>query len=278
MAFYEFVEAICRCAYLRENYSSLKRHVPLPECVANMLDECVLPYAQRDTSLVVRQALEADVGVRKAYEVYGEALFALHDHLAQQRRTHEANGKPTISMEQFLDILYTRGIIGDVSIRQESEVRVAKHTLKTYRAVLTVAKAKRSFVESQRVEEAMVGNLSGFDVVTELDYEEFLECLGRCGLIKYENIEQMKPADRVTALILNVLSRMDVPSVITAATLIRAPNNFNSQHDSERLPGESAAEHQEWLRMWRTLETSLADMHGFPLWLKVCTRASAPGA
>ncbi|KAG8469316.1 hypothetical protein KFE25_007834 [Diacronema lutheri] len=268
MAFYEFVEAICRCAHLRENYSSLKRHVPLPECVRDILEECVLPYAQRDMSHAVRQMLEADPGVRKAFEVYGEALYLLHAHLARQRRSVDANERPTISMEQYLELLQSRGIIGDVSVRQESEVRVPKHTLKTYRAVLTVAKAKRSFVESQRVDEAQMGSLTGFELATELDYEEFLECIGRCGLLKYELIEQMKPADRVTALILNVLSRMDVPSVMTAATLVRAPNSFSAQHDSARLPDESTGEHEQWLRTWRSIETSLADLHGFPMWLK----------
>jgi len=114
-----------------------------------------------------------------------------------------------------------------------------------------------------------MGSLTGFELATELDYEEFLECIGRCGLLKYELIEQMKPADRVTALILNVLSRMDVPSVMTAATLVRAPNSFSAQHDSARLPDESTGEHEQWLRTWRSIETSLADLHGFPMWLKV---------
>ncbi|KAJ1621463.1 hypothetical protein T492DRAFT_1070087, partial [Pavlovales sp. CCMP2436] len=127
---------------------------------------------------------------------------------------------------------------------------------------------KRAFVESQRAEEASMGTITGFELSMGLDYEEFLECLGRCGLLKYDQIEQMRPADRVTALILNVLGRMDVPSVITAATLVRAPNNFNSQYDSVRLTGESEGDHAKWLSLWRTVESGIADLHGFPLWLK----------
>jgi hypothetical protein len=147
-------------------------------------------------------------------------------------------------------------------------VRVPKHTLKTYRALLTVAKAKRSFVESQRIDEASVCALQQYDAATELGYGEFLEAIGRCGLLKYEDVEQMQPADRVTALVLNVLGRMDVQSVLTAATLVRAPTNFNPRHDSQRLPGESRAEHEQWLSMWQATEASLSDLHGFPLWLK----------
>jgi len=75
-------------------------------------------------------------------------------------------------------------------------------------------------------------------------------------------------SDRVTALILNVLGRMDVASVITAATLVRAGVSFNGRADSERLPGETAAEHERWLRTWQLVETNLKGLHGFPLWLK----------
>jgi len=268
MSFYEFLEGICRCAYFRENYSA-RRHVPLPECVRLMLEECVLPNAQRDSAHEVRALLESDEGVRKAFSVYGEALHALHSQLVSAKHTHMSTGKATVTMGQFLDLLSERGVIGSTDVRQLSEVRTPKHSLKMYRATLTVPRAKRCFVDSQRAEERPVGSFEGeHHVSTELDYEEFLECVGRCGLLKYEGVEQMTLADRVTAIVLNVLGRMDVASVVTAATLVRAWTSFTASSDSRPLPGESEQEHLLWLGIWAEVERSLTDLHGFPLWLK----------
>ena len=92
---------------------------------------------------------------------------------------------------------------------------------------------------------------------TSLDFDELLECIARCGCDKYRGIDELKTAEKVAAMIANILGDANEEQVVTAATYIKA----------ERFVVPTSSPHgQEWLTTWSQLQ--LASLPGFPLWEK----------
>ena len=87
-----------------------------------------------------------------------------------------------------------------------------------------------------------------------MDLEELLECIARCGVDKYRAIEQIPLADKVSAMIANILGDLNEEQVITKATYIHAERFTPSGGDAE------------WLSTWGKLK--LDTLPGFPLWEK----------
>jgi len=109
--------------------------------------------------------------------------------------------------------------------------------------------AKGAFVTCQ----AQVASTDGSQTVT---FEEFVVCLGLCGHIKYEEVEEMSLAQRVEGIIANYLGEKDEHAVITEAV---AP-------PMERFDYKSSGADPRFVRTWAKMD--LSHVAGFPLWEK----------
>ena len=90
-----------------------------------------------------------------------------------------------------------------------------------------------------------------------MDFDELMECIARCGCDKYRAIDELKTAEKVAAMVANILGDANEEQVITAATYIKA----------ERFGVPTSSPHgQEWLTTWSQLQ--LTTLPGFPLWEK----------
>ena len=112
----------------------------------------------------------------------------------------------------------------------------------------SVPQAKAAFVNAQKESGGALED-------TSLDFDELLECIARCGADKYRAVEEIRMAEKVTAMISNILGDANEEQVITAATYITA----------ERFVAPASSPHgEEWLTTWGKLQ--LQKLPGFPLW------------
>ena len=109
------------------------------------------------------------------------------------------------------------------------------------------------------------GDANEDDAMATLDFDEFCECVARCGEAKYGEIKQvMNLSQRIKGMIQNILDERGDEAVIRDATYIKA-----DRYDwrlSKPLKGQQLAAHRKWVDTWQCLE--IGDLHLFPLWEK----------
>ena len=79
LVLYEFCALLIRISFWRSNpyfglHKLATKLVPFPDCLVALLDECVLPNAKRDDSLVFREKLQNDPKLLQALEQYDAKL------------------------------------------------------------------------------------------------------------------------------------------------------------------------------------------------------------
>jgi hypothetical protein len=117
-----------------------------------------------------------------------------------------------------------------------------------------------------------------------LDFDEFLECVARCGVDKYKGVKAMTPADGIKGLMQNMLGEAEEEEVVVRATYIKADrwdlengNRMATAIDGDTmvledvepakaLPSDKAGDFEKWLECWKRIE--IMDMHMWPLWEK----------
>ena len=97
-----------------------------------------------------------------------------------------------------------------------------------------------------------------------IDFEEFVVCLALCGHVKYERVEGMSLAARVSAIMENYLGQKDELTVVSAA-VVKKVERFNASSASP-LPGQALAQHSLFIETWKALD--LSKVVGFPAWEK----------
>ena len=88
-----------------------------------------------------------------------------------------------------------------------------------------------------------------------LDYEEFKECIARCGCAKYSAVKVMKPAAKVRAMIQNMVGERDEVTVLREDTYIRA-ERFDWKNESKPLPGMGGRGAHAFLADWARSTTT----------------------
>ena len=97
-----------------------------------------------------------------------------------------------------------------------------------------------------------------------VDFDEFVVCLALCGHIKYEEVEQMSLAQRVTGIVSNLFGEKDEQKVITEACVPPI-----DRFDVSKVPPEQdmlEEHHRTFMEMW--VKMDLSHVFGFPLWEK----------
>ena len=131
---------------------------------------------------------------------------------------HDANQK--VGITQWVSTLQALNVIGTFTCMQGSDIVGDDRVGTEFKSRLSVPQAKAAFVNSQRETGGAVED-------TTLDFDELLECIARCGVDKYRTIQQMSVADKVSAMVANILGDLNEEQVITAATYITA-ERFNA--------------------------------------------------
>merc|ERR1719163_2187243 len=85
---------------------------------------------------------------------------------------------------------------------------------------LSLLDAKGTFVTAQK------DNGSG-KARASIDFDEFVVCLALCGHVKYERVEGMSLAARVSAIMENYLGQKDELTVVSAA-VVKKVERFNA--------------------------------------------------
>ena len=96
-----------------------------------------------------------------------------------------------------------------------------------------------------------------------LDFDEFLECVARCGVDKYKGVKEMTPADGVTALMQNMLKEAEEEEVVLRATYVHA-EWYDAATLAKPLPSDGSGDFEKWMECWQRIE--IMDMHHWPLW------------
>ena len=173
-------------------------------------------------------------------------------------------------------------MVGEWVLTQESLVTGDERTLTenvlTFRAALSVAKARWNFLRSQPIEQADGHGDIGDSAMATLSPAELEECAARCAVDTYEqlimtflpshNRYAMTMADAVRSFLATLLWERSPELSMWEATLITA-----ERFDFDRLvrgPSARPASHltasqfRLWCDCWKRIV--LVDVHHFPLW------------
>ena len=115
---------------------------------------------------------------------------------------------------------------------------------------------------SQKVEQLGVAQAAAGSEQTTLAFDEFCECVARCGIAKYQAVRQMDNGQKITAFVQNLLGEMSEEDCMRQSTYIRAVRY--DLGDSVPLKDESPEEHAAFLAEFKQLD--LSGLYGFPLW------------
>ena len=273
LVLYEFVALLVRISFWRSNpyfglHKLATKLVPFPDCLIVMLDECVLPNAKRDDSLVFREKLQNDKKLLDALESYDARLRKWWDK--QTQSTFLREGERKILYQEWQDLLKNRhdpgqNLVGQWQVHQESEITGDERCKTIFRCSLSLPQAKMAFMNSQSLDQMSAGVATDDDAMTTLDYDEFKECVARVGVEKYKQVKAMSEADAIKGFCANLLREANEEEVMVRATLIRA-DRYDWRRYSKPLPGEKLADFRKWLAVWQRIE--VMDMHYFPLWEK----------
>ena len=123
---------------------------------------------------------------------------------------------------------------------------------------------KAAFMDSQGGDQMGAAQASSTDEISVLDFDEFLECVARCGVDKYKGVKEMTPADGVTALMQNMLKEAEEEEeVVLRATYVHA-EWYDAATLAKPLPSDGSGDFEKWMECWQRIE--IMDMHHWPLW------------
>jgi len=255
---HEFLEAVVMLAFHRFNpkFGTVGHNTadavaqPLPGCLETLLKKHLLTKAKTDTLAKVKKMIEKDPEVQLALRPRKAALKVQFEKAAKADSTMTAGSTLMMSMEKFCDDLFERKVTKDIMVDPTPVVKGV--ALPKRHSNLSWLDAKGAFVTCQS------GGAAAEDGSQTMTFDEFVICLGLCGHIKYEEVEEMSLPARVEGIIANYIGEKDEHAVITSAV---AP-------PMERFtpPPVSSGVDKKWLETWSKMD--LSHVFGFPTWEK----------
>ena len=154
-------------------------------------------------------------------------------------------------------------LVGDYQVHRESQITGDDRCKEVFKCRLTLLEVKFAFLNSQGMEQMKAGDATDDDAMACLDFEEFLECLCRCGRDKF--VECGMPLhEAIRGFILNLLGLKMEEGVMRDYFYISA-DRFDWR-EAKPLEGQKLTAHRKWLDCWQNL--ALSDLHYFPTWEK----------
>jgi len=294
----EFIACLVRISFVRANpkfgqYDNKGKTIMLPTCLETCLEQVVIPNAKQDLSSLFRDELAANVEVQMMLRLQKPKLQAYFEEIT---KATSLRGKPgRLTMEAWVDICKgnvrlsraskkpqkggmwgklkasvisdsdsENALVGDYMVRRESEITGDERAREKFACRLTLLEAKFAFLNSQGLDQMTAGDAENDDAMATLDYDEFVECVCRCGRDKYNEVKPMTLTQGIMGFIQNMLAEKGEEAVMRDNTYIKA-----DRYDwklSKPLNGQKLAAHRKWLDCWQAM--SLGDLHYFPTWEK----------
>ena len=256
---HEFCECLCMIAFARANpkYGSVGHsrsadaaslvENPMPGCL-DVLMKRILKNAKTDVLAKVLKRVMKEPEVRKELNDRKESLrkaFNKHSN-AKSAATKE----PTMTLEQLLGAMNLRKVAKDTVI--DPIPAVSGTFTAELHSNLSQLDIRSAFVTGQGSGSGGGSNTKGGGVV--VDFEEFLNILGLCGSIKYEEIKEMSLAQQVAGIADNFLQKKDEVAVVSEILYPPPP-----RYDYKAAGGDP-----KFVAEWEKMD--LKHLFGFPLW------------
>ena len=291
LVLYEFFGLLVRIAFQRANpthgnFGDQKPVKHLPGCLKSMIEDEIIPRARKDTSTVFRETVMTELSVLKVLDDYRPKLKRWYDMTCadDSKQTGAANPgeiSDKLQLEQWMMICGPeesggKNLVGMWECNRESDITGDPACKTQYKWRLSLPQVRMAFIDSQPQEQLGASGSSGIGANEVLDFEEFLECMARCGIDKYRAVKEVSPADAVKGFIQNLLpkdgadEKSFIPEaspdeVVIRATYIHA-ERYKAAEETKPLKGESTQDLEKWLACWERME--IMDVHLWPLWEK----------
>ena len=256
---FEFLELLVRLSLQRQNPklgTVGNEHTveqPLPGCLDFVLNEHIIKLAKKDGLKDVLDALKEDQEALAYFEADKKRLKKSFEKICLETRDGSRMFSQVVMAPQaFLADLVNRKCTKDAMITPTPAV--TGDDTRPRHSNLSQLDAKGAFTTAQDKNES-TGNAGS-------SYEEWCMCLGLCGHIKYEEIEEMSLAARVKGMIDNYLGERDEQAVISEALYPPLP-----RYDiltASPLDGEDKTVFKNFKTTWKAMD--LGHVYGFPLW------------
>ena len=183
-------------------------------------------------------------------------------------------------------------LVGDYQVHRESQITGDDRCKEVFKCRLTLLEVKFAFLNSQGMEQMKAGDATDDDAMACLDFDEFLECLCRCGRDKFVECGEFDPSashharlslppppclsptshphtgmplhEAIRGFILNLLGLKMEEGVMRDYFYISA-DRFDWR-EAKPMEGQKLTAHRKWLDCWQNL--ALSDLHYFPTWEK----------
>jgi hypothetical protein len=280
LVLYEFLSLLVRISFQRANptfgnFGDKSKLVELPGCLERMIIDEILPRARRDNALAFRETLYAELSVQTVIAEYRDKMRVWYDATTSDD-SEETDITDKLGFKQWLRVCKDGSsgnaaketpdrnpLVGIWTCHRESDITGDPNCRTEYNWRLSVPQIKAAFMDSQGREQMEAAQSSSTDEMTVLDFDEFLECVARCGVDKYKGVKEMSPAQAVKALMQNMLGEAEEEEVVIAATYIHA-ERFDAERIAKPLPSDGPGDFEKWMDCWKRIE--IMDMHHWPLW------------
>ena len=266
---HEFMECLCMIAVARANpkYGTVGNTkttdadsvlvAPMPGCLDTLM-KVILKNAKTDELAKTLKRVMKEPEIRAIFNANKAALNKAF--LARSNAQFAATKAATMSLESLLGAMNERRVAKDIIV--DPTPAVSGQFTPQVHSNLSQLDIRGAFVTAQGSGSgAGTNNQSGGVVI---DFEEFLNILGLCGSIKYEEIKQMSLAQQVQGCVDNFLMRKDELAVISEALYPPLP-----RYD----PADSGA-NPDFIEIWSKMD--LGHIFGFPTWEQAVFELLAP--
>jgi hypothetical protein len=274
LEFHEFLESMVMLGFSLANpkYGEVGNNfaadVDAGTAFMTLLKNFLLKKAKTDGLALVKAEIIASAECQEIFKAYRAKLRKEFDHMGKSGPMKVA-GKLVINMEMFCDdcgqmndssAKHSHQLVKNITVTPTPAVRGMK--MPEYHSNLSQLDIKGCFVTAQSVS-ITSGDMKGMDDAKEtVDYDEWCICLGLCGYVKYEEIEEMSLAQRVAGIIANYLHEKDEHAVITEA-VVAPVLRFDPKY-SAPSGGQPIDEYEQALTTWNKMD--LQHLYGFPVW------------
>jgi len=218
--------------------------VPVPMALKQTLDRVLRLARQQEEPSVFRETVLRD-------EAVGVVIDEARARLQEWWNKSLPEGAISMTLDQWVALAKKLTLVGHTSVERGSDVVGDPMAGELYTVRLSAPQAKAAFADSQRQDGGSDGGLV-------LDFDELLECVARCGVVKYAGVPQMKPRDCVRAMASEILGDKDEEANVHEHTYIKV------ERFDFRKPAEFDTSLEPWVAVWERVK--VFDIYGFPLW------------
>eukprot|EP00966_Prymnesium_polylepis_P215008 4979756-Prymnesium_polylepis.1 len=164
LVLYEFLSLLVRISFQRANpthgnFGNKREVVPLPGCLEKMIVEEILPRARRDTAMLFRDTVYAEVSVQAVVDEYRERMLEWYKKTCADD-SEEDDVTDKLGFKQWLRVCDRQDLVGIWSCHRESDINGDERCRTEYNWRLSMPQVKAAFMDSQGREDMGVAQSS----------------------------------------------------------------------------------------------------------------------